>query len=71
MSDVTHTHETVDSGQTINIKKKKKGRMLTSGQVLLSHHLTDGGAVVLQLTDSLIRLLMFIFNVLLNACKQI
>lgn len=69
---MSHIHETVCSvysGQTINIKKKN-GRLLTSGQVLLSHHLTDGGAVVLQLTDSLIRLLMFIFNVLLNACKH-
>lgn len=38
----------------------------TSCQVLLSEHLTDGGAVILHLTDPLLSLLIFIVQILLQ-----
>ena len=39
---------------------------LTLGEVLLSVHLADGGAVVLQLTHPLIRLLKLVLQILLK-----
>lgn len=61
----SHTH-TLSIKQSTYLKEVWPWRSLTSGQVLLSQHLTDGGAVVLQLTDSLIRLLMFIIDIFLH-----
>lgn len=42
------------------------GRGRTSRQILLFEHLTDGGAVVLNLTHTLLRLLELVVQILLK-----